>query len=103
MYWLLLFANAYDLNLFQKWLSSAVQALIQRFVAMPFLRASVFAVIATCSKLGTCCDGLILCFPHVLPKPEPNAMESSKKAFALGGCRSDEAGVHETCYGDDIV
>mmetsp|Transcript_84775 Transcript_84775/g.155485 ORF Transcript_84775/g.155485 Transcript_84775/m.155485 type:complete len:190 (+) Transcript_84775:2-571(+) len=67
IYWLLKFLSEYSWQVFAKWLSSAVQSLLHRWITAPGFRAVVYTTLLLTSKCSVLCDGCLILCPFVFP------------------------------------
>lgn len=67
IFWLTLFSNHYSWQVFEKWMSSAGQALFHRFVSAPVGRAFAFALLAIMTRHTGFLDCCVVLWPHIVP------------------------------------
>lgn len=67
LWWLMIFVSEYSWQVFSKWLASAVQSLLHRWITAPGFRALVYSTFLLLSKVTPVCDGCLILCPFVFP------------------------------------
>jgi hypothetical protein len=83
VYWFTVFTNHFEEVVLVKVLSSAVLALIHRFISAPFLRGGIFLTVLVMSRYGPCCDTLLVLCPQILLPGKLNSYDPGEIDFTF--------------------
>jgi hypothetical protein len=100
VYWFSAFTNNFQHPVLVKVFLSAVQSLFHRLVTAPCIRGAGFAVILLLSKIGPCCDFVLVLCPQIILPGKLHSFDPGEIDYAIGDIHGAELSHDMSGFGE---